>query len=115
MVGVALGVYSVCAPVEGANQQLAFAGVGLVPRMPSMRIHRSVARDSGAGLLKMSGFGFASKKDTFQYTGTQRPSLWPKELKKVPSTIMKPEYADKVGAPAHIARLVDCTSALSLK
>jgi methionyl aminopeptidase len=39
----------------------------------------------------MSGFGFKSKKDTFKYTGSQRPGvLSPKRT--VPDSIIKPDY-----------------------
>jgi hypothetical protein len=40
----------------------------------------------------MSGFGFKSKKDTFKYTGSQRPGvLSPK--RSVPESIIKPDYS----------------------
>lgn len=51
--------------------------------------------------MQGGGFGFGkTTKDTFAYTGTQRPSEWPKKLKTVPKDIMKPEYAvSKDGQP----------------
>ena len=39
----------------------------------------------------MSGFGFKTKKDTFKYTGTQRPGVL-SPTRKVPDTVVKPDY-----------------------
>jgi hypothetical protein len=57
-----------------------------------------------SGQLRMSGFGFGGKKDSFKYTGSQRVSVWPSKLKEVPDSVMKPEYAlRKDGKPAEQA------------
>jgi len=67
---------------------------------PKMKTLRSFHTSPPLG-LEMSGFGFAKTKDSFKYTGTQRPSAWPKKLKAVPKEITKPEYAStKDGNPS---------------
>jgi hypothetical protein len=46
----------------------------------------------GSVALSMSGFGgFAKSKDSFKYTGTQRPSITT-PMRKVPKDIVKPDY-----------------------
>eukprot|EP00292_Cryptomonas_paramecium_P010971 CAMPEP_0113700104 /NCGR_PEP_ID=MMETSP0038_2-20120614/23748_1 /TAXON_ID=2898 /ORGANISM="Cryptomonas paramecium" /LENGTH=334 /DNA_ID=CAMNT_0000623677 /DNA_START=52 /DNA_END=1053 /DNA_ORIENTATION=+ /assembly_acc=CAM_ASM_000170 len=60
---------------------------GILPMRPNKVLH-SYQR---ANFNLLSGFGFKSKKDTFKYTGTQRPGvLSPKRT--VPDSIVKPDY-----------------------
>jgi hypothetical protein len=49
------------------------------------------SRTAIASRTFMSGFGFKSKKDTFKYTGTQRPGVL-SPRRTVPEIVVKPDY-----------------------
>ena len=57
---------------------------------PETCLHSRTATASRR-LTIMSGFGFKTKKDTFKYTGSQRPGVL-SPRRTVPDTTVKPDY-----------------------